>query len=169
MDVRRCLDDCGLADACSPAASEPRCGPDTPVCESGPVLLDPENTLFVRGATPVLLLADAPVHDALPLLTASDRAVPLCEGWSIVPRLTLCVVDGPGDHGLVVPALAAPVVGGADDGTASASGGMGDWCADAEQAGGAVVLSLDHLPEALDWSALLSSGTARGGFMPALA
>ncbi|MGX4691511.1 hypothetical protein [Streptomyces sp. JNUCC 63] len=40
---------------------------------------------------------------------------------------------------------------------------------DAEQAGGAVVLSLDHLPEALDWPALLSSGVARGGFMPALA
>ena len=31
------------------------------------MLLDPENTLFVRGATPVLLLADAPVHDALPV------------------------------------------------------------------------------------------------------
>ncbi|WP_316739983.1 hypothetical protein [Streptomyces sp. MK7] len=131
------------------------------------MLLDPENTLFIRGATPVLLLADAPVHDALPLLTAPGGAVPLCEGWSIVPRLTLCVVDGPGNHGLVVPALAAPVVGGAEDGTASS--GMDDWCADAERAGGAVVLSLDQLPEVLDWSFLRSSGTARGGFMPALA
>ncbi|MFH8843089.1 hypothetical protein [Streptomyces sp. NPDC017868] len=131
------------------------------------MLLNPENTLFVRGATPVLLLADAPVHDALPLLTAPDGAVPLCEGWSIVPRLTLCVVDGPGDHGIIVPALAAPVVGGSDVGTASS--GMGEWCADAEQAGGAVVLSLDRLPETLDWPALLPSGTARGGFMPALA
>jgi hypothetical protein len=131
------------------------------------VLLDPEKTLFVRGATPVLLLADAPVHDALPLLTAPDGAVPLCDGWSIVPRLTLCVVDGPGEHGLVVPALAAPVLGGADGGAASS--GMADWCADAEQAGGAVVVSLDQLPDAVDWSALLSSGTARGGFMPALA
>ncbi|MFE5407203.1 hypothetical protein ACFQ9Z_39300 [Streptomyces sp. NPDC056580] len=130
------------------------------------MLLDPENTLFVRGATPVLLLADAPVHDALPPLNASDGAVPPCEGWSIVPRLTLCLVDGPGEHGLVVPALAAPVLGRADGGAASS--GMADWCADAEQAGGAVVLSLDRMPEAFDWSALLSSGTARGGFMPAL-
>ena len=40
------------------------------------------------------------------------------------------------------------------------------WCADAEQAGGAVVLSLDRLPEALDWFRLLSSGTAHGGFVP---
>ncbi|MGC5003479.1 hypothetical protein [Streptomyces sp. DT203] len=131
------------------------------------MLLDPENTLFVRGATPALLLADAPVHDALPLLAAPDGAVPRCEGWSIIPRLTLCVVDGPGDHGLVVPALAAPVAGGANDG--GASSGMADWCEDAEQAGGAVVLSLDQLPDVLDWSALLSSGTVRGGFMPALA
>ncbi|MGW1069797.1 hypothetical protein ACWD4F_35470 [Streptomyces aureus] len=131
------------------------------------MLLEPEKTLFVRGAMPVLLLADAPVHDALPLLTVPDGAIPLCEGWSIVPRLTLCVVDGPGDHGLVVPALAAPVVGGADDATASSD--MGDWCADAEHAGGAFVLSVDCLPETFDWSALLASGTAHGGFMPALA
>ncbi|MEU6273686.1 hypothetical protein ABZ871_14960 [Streptomyces populi] len=131
------------------------------------MLLDPENTLFVRGATPMLLPADAPVHDALPLPTAPDGAIPLCEGWNIVPRLTLCVVDGPGDHGLVVPALAAPVVDEADDGTASSD--MGKWCADAEQAGGAVVLSLDRPPETFDRSALLSSGTVRGGFMPVLA
>ncbi|KUN79829.1 hypothetical protein AQJ66_27960 [Streptomyces bungoensis] len=130
------------------------------------MLLDPENTLLVRGATPVLLPAGAPVHDALPPLTAPGGKARLCEGWSIVPRLTLCVVDGPGDHGLVLPALAAPVVGGTDAGTAPS--GMGDWCADAERAGGAVVMSLDRLPEALDRSALLSSGAARGGFVPAL-
>ncbi|KMS82944.1 MULTISPECIES: hypothetical protein [Streptomyces] len=127
------------------------------------MLLDPEKTLFVRGATPVLLLAEASVHDVLPVLTAPDGAVPVCEGWSIAPRLTLCVVDGPGDHGLVVPALAAPVIG-----AEGAPGDMGDWCGDAERAGGAVVLSLHRLPETLDWSALLSSGTARGGFLPAL-
>ncbi|MEV5984811.1 hypothetical protein AB0L85_07275 [Streptomyces sp. NPDC052051] len=131
------------------------------------MLLDPENTLFVCGATPVLLLADAPVHDVLPPLTAPDGAVPVCEGWSIVPRLTLCVVDGPGEHGVLVPALAAPVLGGADGG--AASGDMADWCTAAEQAGGAVVLSLEQLPEELDWSALLSSGIARGGFVPTLA
>ncbi|SCY09307.1 hypothetical protein SAMN02745898_101847 [Streptomyces sp. 136MFCol5.1] len=56
------------------------CRSYSPACESVPMLLDPENTLFVRGATPVLLLADAPVHDALPLLAAPDGAVPRCEG-----------------------------------------------------------------------------------------
>lgn len=128
------------------------------------MLLPPEKTLFVRGATPLLLLAGAPVHDVLPLLTAPGETVPLCEGWSLVSRLTLCVVDGPGDHGLVIPALSAPVLGAAD----TSPGEMADWCADAERAGGAVVLSLDHLPEVIDWSALLAPGAARGGFVPAL-
>ncbi|MGW3466323.1 hypothetical protein ACWDE9_45340 [Streptomyces olivaceoviridis] len=125
--------------------------------------LDAEKALFVRGAAPVLLPAGAPVHDALPGPAAPDGAVPVCEGWSIAPRLTLCVVDGPGDHGLVVPALAAPVID-----AQGAPGDMGDRCADAEAAGGAVVPSLDRLPETLDWSAPLSSGTTRGGFLPAL-
>ncbi|RKN75675.1 hypothetical protein D7231_09775 [Streptomyces klenkii] len=148
------------------------------------MLLDPEKTLFVRGATPVLLLADASasVHDALPVVTApGPGAVPLCEGWSIVPKLTLCVVDGPGDVGGLIPAFAAPVIDGSTNGTNGTNGtdstepaDMADWCADAERAGGVVVLSLDHLslplplPAALDWARLLASGTARGGFMPSL-
>ncbi|MCX4743952.1 hypothetical protein OG455_00225 [Kitasatospora sp. NBC_01287] len=127
------------------------------------MLLSPEKTLFIRGTVPVLLLSDAPVHALLPVLAAPDGAVPRCDGWSIVARLTLCVVDGPGEAGLVVPAMAAPVI----DGTGGTPE-MANWCADSEQAGGAVVLSLDELPEELDWAHLLGSGTARGGFVPSL-
>ncbi|WP_329460872.1 hypothetical protein [Streptomyces sp. NBC_01431] len=130
------------------------------------MLLSPENTLFIQGDTPVLLLSDAPIHDLLPVLTAPDGAVPRCEGWSIVPKIALCVVDGPGKAGLVIPALAAPVIDVADG--ATKPGDMDDWCADAERAGGAVVLSLDELPEALDWAHLLGSGSARGGFVTSL-
>ncbi|MDG9720607.1 hypothetical protein [Streptomyces sp. DH24] len=130
------------------------------------MLLNPENTLFVRNTSPVLLLADAPIHDALPVLNAPDGVAPGCEGWSIVPRLTLCVVDGPGEHGLVVPTLAAPVV---NTSTGEATpGAMTDWCTDAERTGGALVLSVPRLPTTLDWHHLLTSGTANGGFMPAL-
>jgi hypothetical protein len=124
------------------------------------MLLNPENTLFVRGITPVLLLAGAHVHDQLPLLAAPDGSVLRCEGWSIIPKLTLCVVDGPGDAGLLVPAMLAPVL--AED------GGMAEWCGDVERAGGAVVLSLDELPEVLDWPHLLGAGVARGGFLGAV-
>ncbi|MFF7451990.1 MULTISPECIES: hypothetical protein [unclassified Streptomyces] len=128
------------------------------------MLLTPEQTLFVRGATPALLLAEAPVHHDLPVLTAQDGTVPRCEGWSLVPKLTLCVVDGPGEAGVLIPSLAAPVM---TDGAPDPDG-MTDWCADAERAGGAVVLSLAQLPRTLDWSHLLNSGSARGGFIPAL-
>lgn len=128
------------------------------------MLLTPEQTLFVRGATPALLLSEAPVHDTLPVLVTRDGSVPWCEGWSIVPKLTLCVVDGPCEAGIVIPALAAPVQ---TDGAADPDG-MTDWCADAERAGGAVVLSLAQLPRTLDWPYLLNSGSAHGGFMPAL-
>jgi hypothetical protein len=126
------------------------------------MLHEPERALFVRsvrGSTPVLLLAAASVHDALPALTAPDGRVPLCTGWSIVPKLTLCAVDGPGEYGLIIPALAAPVL----DATGPAD--MADWCTDAEQAGGALVMSVDELPETLDWAHLLGSGTAHGGFV----
>ncbi|KOG54728.1 hypothetical protein ADK76_22690 [Streptomyces griseoflavus] len=143
------------------------------------MLLDPEKTLFIRGATPVLLLSEAPVHDALPVLTAPDGAVPRCDGWSILPKLTLCVVDGPGEAGIMIPAYVAPVIdgdggSGGGDGAAGGTGGtdgpgeMAAWCTDVEAAGGAVVLSLDALPGVLDWPHLLGSGTARGGFLPGL-
>ncbi|MCF3106001.1 hypothetical protein IPZ58_31170 [Streptomyces roseoverticillatus] len=140
------------------------------------MLLTPEKTLFVRGATPALLLADADAdagadaafRDALPTVTAPDGAVPLCEGWSIVPKLTLCVVDGPGEAGGLIPALVAPVID--VSGGSAEPGDMADWCEDVERAGGAVVLSLGsgELPAVLDWAHLLGSGTARGGFMPIL-
>ncbi|MGW2052320.1 hypothetical protein ACWCOZ_00085 [Streptomyces sp. NPDC001840] len=40
--------------------------------------------------------------------------------------------------------------------------------ADAGHAGGAIVLSLNQLPQVLDWARLLDSGTARGGFLPSM-
>lgn len=72
-----------LADAHSLPVSAPLCRPDAPACESSLVLLNPESTLFVRGATPALLLADGSVHDALPLLTAPDRAMPFSGASSL--------------------------------------------------------------------------------------
>ncbi|MFF5974912.1 hypothetical protein ACFY7C_25730 [Streptomyces sp. NPDC012769] len=130
------------------------------------MLQNPENTVFVRAATPLLVLTEAPVHDALPPLApvSTGGEPPVCDGWGIVPRLTLCVVDGPGDHGTMIPALAAPVLG---------EGDLADWCEDAERAGGAVVVSLPTplptpLPPLLDLPALTRPATTRGGFVPLL-
>ncbi|MEU3557251.1 hypothetical protein [Streptomyces fragilis] len=124
------------------------------------MLLDPEKAMFVPGATPLLLLSGAPFHEALPPLATEDRSLPTCEGWSIVPKHTLCVVDGPGEHGAVIPSLAALVLGEAD---------MSAWCGDAARAGGAVVLSVERLPEVVDVPALMNGAPTRGGFMALIA
>ncbi|MFE7330188.1 hypothetical protein ACFU8W_35550 [Streptomyces sp. NPDC057565] len=44
---------------------------------------------------------------------------------------------------------------------------MSEWCSAVEGAGGAVVVSLDALPDELDWDELFTGGRARGGFIGA--
>ncbi|MEV6331492.1 hypothetical protein [Streptomyces sp. NPDC051909] len=126
------------------------------------MLQPPESTLFVRATVPVLVLADSPLHDALPpYAPPAPLTQPLAlSGWGLVPRLTLCVVDGPGEHGVMIPSFVAPVVG---------EGTLADWCADAERAGGAIVLSTPELPLPTDLPALPDFPTTRGGFVPLLA
>ncbi|GGQ12632.1 hypothetical protein [Streptomyces roseolilacinus] len=119
-----------------------------------------ENRRFVLGDLPVLLMGGAPVHEELPELHAPGGRVPACAGWSVVPKATLCVVDGPGDSGCVVPGAFSP----------EEFGHVVEWCETVERAGGAVVVSVGALPgeaESVDWDALLSGGS-RGGFVPAL-
>lgn len=108
----------------------------------------------------MLLLAGAPVHGVLPELRVADGRVPVCAGWTVVPRITLCVADGPGDAGSVMPGALS----------AEEFPHVAEWCDAVERAGGAVVVSLDALPAAeqpVDWDALLTGGS-RGGFMPVL-
>jgi hypothetical protein len=81
--------------------------------------------------------------------------MPICQGWQIMAKLTMCVVDGPGDAGRLVPTLSPPDE--AED--------MAAWCAAVEEAGGAVVVSLVTLPAELDWDELFTGGRARGGFV----
>ncbi|MDQ1009762.1 hypothetical protein QFZ82_004247 [Streptomyces sp. V4I23] len=121
------------------------------------MFLPRHNAHFVMGPTPLLLLGGAPVHEFLPPLHAPDGRVPLCDGWQLMPRLTMTVVDGPGDAGCLVQGAQAE----------DEAEEMSAWCSAVEQAGGAVVLSLDTLPDDLDWPALLTDGRAHGGFVPA--
>lgn len=121
------------------------------------MLQPPESTLFVRGTTPALILAESALHDALPpFVFAPDAEVPPLDGWGLVPKLTLCVVDGPGDLGVMIPAFVAPLVG---------DGAIADWCADAEHAGGALVLSTPTLPAPTDLRAVAHDPATRGGFV----
>ncbi|MFB9387778.1 hypothetical protein ACFPM3_11515 [Streptomyces coeruleoprunus] len=124
------------------------------------MMVPAENRRFVLGPLPVLLLGSAPVHEHLPVLHAPEGRVPAVDGWSVVAKATLCVVDGPGDLGCVMPGGLSP----------EEFEHVVQWCEAAEGVGGAVVMSLDALPgdgEEIDWGFLLDGG-ARGGFMPLL-
>ncbi|GAA2812028.1 hypothetical protein GCM10010441_40870 [Kitasatospora paracochleata] len=119
------------------------------------MLVPRENARFVLNPHPILVLDRPPIHDVLPELRLVDGLMPVVEGWQVVAQLTFCVVDGPGEHGCVVP-----TVGGADG-----LDEIGAWCSAVEEAGGAVVVSVDGLADGFDWSELFTGGRARGGFV----
>lgn len=119
------------------------------------MLLPMENVRFVFGPTPLLLVSAAPIHDVLPVLHAPNGNMPTCSGWQVMARLTMCLVDGPGDAGCLIPTLAGP----------DSSEEMADWCGAVASAGGAVVVSLETMPEQIDWNELFTAGLARGGFV----
>ncbi|MFJ4845960.1 MULTISPECIES: hypothetical protein [unclassified Streptomyces] len=117
-----------------------------------------ENTHFVLGPVPLLLLAGAPIHSALPGLHAPGGRMPSCPEWRLMPKLTMSVVDGPGDAGCLVQGARSQ----------EEAEAMAQWCGAAEQAGGAVVVSLDSFdvpPEDIDWEELFTGGRSRGGFV----
>lgn len=119
------------------------------------MFLPRENVRFVLGPTPLLLLSAAPIHHVLPALHAPNGSMPICGGWQLMARLTMCVVDGPGDAGCLIPTLTGP-----DD-----ADNMSAWCAAADAAGGAVVVSVETMPDQPDWNELFTAGIARGGFI----
>ncbi|MEV6208841.1 hypothetical protein [Kitasatospora sp. NPDC051914] len=124
------------------------------------MLLPLENARFVTGPVPPLLLLGAtPVHAALPPLNGPGEGLPVCEGWTPVPSLIMCVVDGPGEAGCVIPALTAP-------GDPEEAEHIDAWCAAVEEAGGAVVVSLDAMPEQVDRAEVFGGDASRGGFVP---
>ncbi|MEW1908023.1 hypothetical protein AB0442_06120 [Kitasatospora sp. NPDC085895] len=124
------------------------------------MLLPPENARFVTGPVPpLLLLGAAPVHSVLPALSEGpDGRLPVCEGWTLIPSLIMCVVDGPGGAGCVIPTLTAP-------GDPEEAAYIDAWCAEVAEAGGAVVVSLDAMPEQVDRAEVFGGDAARGGFV----
>lgn len=111
---------------------------------------------FAFGPAPVLLMGGAPVHGLLPVVRgAADGTLPVCDGWSIEAGVTMLVVDGPGDDGLLIQGAVD-----VDDAREVAA-----WSAAVQERAGALVLSLDGLPERPEWSRLLNDGIARGGYM----
>ncbi|MFJ4654818.1 hypothetical protein ACIP5Y_26390 [Nocardia sp. NPDC088792] len=122
------------------------------------VLVPRGNVRFFTGATPVLVVAGAPIHEALPVLTMSDGVASRCDGWTLRSLMTVCVVDGPGDLGCAIQTAIDPRdLHDADVHEAAT------WCDDVDAAGGALVISLPDLPASFDRDRIYSAGFARGG------
>ncbi|WP_405142483.1 hypothetical protein OG589_34710 [Sphaerisporangium sp. NBC_01403] len=107
---------------------------------------------------PALVLVSTDPIEMLPVFQLdADRPLP-CDGWQLLAGLTVSVVDGPGDSGMLVEGVIRPDE--AEERTA--------WLDAVDHAGGAVVLVVDSQSPVDDWAALAGSGKARGGFVSAV-
>lgn len=113
---------------------------------------------FVVDPVPQLIVVAPPHMDALPPITVRDGYIQPCEGWLLFPRLTLCVVDGPGDAGFLVQ-------GAAD---ADQAEHLTRWLEALDKTGAAVVIALEEPLEDTSLDELVSLPTARGGAIPLL-
>jgi hypothetical protein len=119
-------------------------------------LLNREQARFLRAPQPVLLVALPDEFGPLPELTSDAAGAPAAlAGWSVLAGGTLCVVDGPGDLGFLLPTLAA-----ADELADSMA-----WAGSVADCGGAYVFQVDekHLDTPLD--KLVQAPGTRGGFV----
>src|SRR5690606_14429699 len=115
-----------------------------------------ENTRYIDGTVPTLLLtSDEPV-ERLPVFNLDAGEPPRCDGWQFLTGMTVMVIDGPEEAGLLIEGIAHPEE--AEERLA--------WLDSVERAGGAVVLGAAAHPPPDDWPALANSGKARGGFAP---
>ncbi|MDA0638218.1 hypothetical protein OUY22_32835 [Nonomuraea sp. MCN248] len=123
-----------------------------------PLYIHRENTGYLGGAIPTLVLVSTDPVEKLPVFQL-DAGRPLpCEGWQILAGLTASVVDGPGDSGIFVDGMASP----------EETEERFAWLEAVDRAGGAVVLVVDSHSAVDDWPTLAEDGKAQGGFVPAV-
>jgi hypothetical protein len=76
-----------------------------------PDFLPPDSAIFELHA-----------HQAVIRLLVEAPAVPHPDGWSVLSRATLCVVDGPGDVGYLLARMGVDVPDGWDEAFDAAKG-----------------------------------------------
>ncbi len=142
-----------------PARDEPGGSTREPASQgpesAGPGFVSRERARFIHDEGPLLLIAGDEATEALPALRLERGRPARCDGWRLVARLTLCVVDGPGDAGFLVQAL---------DGPAEA-GDQSDWLRSVEATGGAVVVAAEGLGEVRTLDEAAACSDVRGGFV----
>ena len=122
-----------------------------------PELIPAERNRFLSAPVPTVVIAAEPGGTLLPPLAFYDTgAVMRAAGWTAVARTTMCVLDGPGDDGLLLPTIS-------DTGQMDRAAVWAEAVADA---GG--VLALQVAAGRLDVIVydLLADPETRGGFVP---
>ena len=122
-----------------------------------PELIPTERTRFLSAPVPAVVIAAEPGGVGLPLLAFYPTGAAMrAAGWTVVARATMCVLDGPGSDGLLLPTISGT---GQMDRAAA-------WAEAVADAGG--VLALQVASPRLDTIVyeLLADPETRGGFVP---
>ncbi|NUR03817.1 MAG: hypothetical protein HOY79_47095 [Streptomyces sp.] len=124
-----------------------------------PELIPTERTRFLSAPVAAVVIAAEPGGTVLPPLAFYDTGTAKrVLGWTVVARTTMCVLDGPGQDGMLVPTIS-------DTGQMDRAAAWAEAVADA---GG--VLALQVARGRLDATVydLLADAETRGGFVPNL-
>jgi hypothetical protein len=124
-----------------------------------PVLFDRRQVAFIVDQLPMIVLQGLPDSYGLPLIQLDEGGqIGPCSGWVLVAHPTMCVVDGPGDSGLLLPVFA-----GAE--TPDAVAQHDRWLSAVTIYGGAVLVAGDS--EVTSMADVATRSGLRGGFLPA--
>ncbi|MER7129892.1 hypothetical protein [Streptosporangium saharense] len=123
-----------------------------------PLYIPRENTSYLRGAVPTLVLVSADSIERLPTFWLDAGRPSPCENWQIFVGLTASVIDGPGDSRIFIEGIVRP----------EEAEKRFAWLEAVDHAGGVIVLVVDSHDAADDWAALADGRKTRGGFMPAV-
>lgn len=122
-----------------------------------PVLVDRRQVAFIVDQLPLIVLRGLPDAYDLPLIQVEEGQVGPCSGWILALHATMCVIDGPGDAGLLLPVFAG-------DEAIDAVAQHERWLAAVSIYGGAVLVVGDS--EVGSVADVAARSGLRGGFVP---
>jgi len=121
------------------------------------LLVDRRQVAFIVDQLPLIVLPGLPSGYDLPTIQVEDGQVGPCSGWVLAAHALACVIDGPGEAGLLLPAFTG-------EETFEAIALHQRWLSAVSIYGGAVlVVGASEVTSVADFASL--SGLC-GGFVP---
>lgn len=126
-----------------------------------PVFVDRTKVAYLGGRMPMILLHDVPTAFDLPPLSTTAGQVAPCAGWVLMASGAMCVVDGPGNLGYLLPIANDAAM----DLTTFKEHQL--WLAAVDAAGGVVVVAGENTRDIASVEDIVDRTGLRGGFIPA--